>query len=146
MLLNSLQDLSEFRTHKLNLLWTHASTLEQTCLSRSIYILQHITSEVARNIPILDSTMFVKHNLVQWQEPSDFVFEPSPIWHDDAEIVTDEYAKVFLRNMVTKSREGLQKVQGLVALKYQEVEKLRTNVNGNENEAVSNVFPPLRQI
>lgn len=90
--------------------------------------------------------MFVKHNLVQWQEPSDFVFEPSPIWHDDPEIVTDEYAKIFLRNMVTKSREGLQKVQGPVALKYQEVEKLRTNFKGKENEAVSNVFPSLLQI
>src|SRR5579859_19189 len=116
MLLNSLQDLSEFRTHKLNILWTHASTLEQTCLSRSTAILQHISSEVSRNIPILDSTMFAKHNLAQWSEPPEFVFEPSPIWHDDPEIITDEYAKVFLRNMVTKSREGLQRVQGPITL------------------------------
>ena len=140
MLLNSLQDLSEFRTHKLNLLWTHASTLEQTCLSRSAAILQHISSEVGRNVPILDSTMFVKHNLAPWNEPVDFVFEPSPIWHDDPEIITDEYAKVFLRNMVSKSREGLQRVQGPVTLKHQEVDKLRASVKGKENvEAVSNV-------
>jgi len=145
MLLNSLQDLSELRTHKLNILWTHASTLEQTCISRSNGILQHISSEVARNVPILDSTMFVGHNNVHWDEPVDFVFEASPIWHDDPQIITDEYAKVFLRNMVTKSREGLSKIQGNVALKHQEVDKLRASMQGSQDrEAVSNVLsPPL---
>ena len=86
--------------------------------------------------------MFAKHNLAQWSEPPEFVFEPSPIWHEDPEIITDEYAKVFLRNMVTKSREGLQRVQGPITLKHQEVDKLRASVEGKENtEAVSNVSP-----
>jgi len=84
--------------------------------------------------------MFARHNNVPWDEPPDFMFEPSPIWHDDPEIVTDEYAKVFLRNMVTKSREGLSKIQGNVALKYQEVDKLRGSMQGSQDaEAVSNV-------
>jgi hypothetical protein len=143
MLLNSLQDLSELRTHKLNILWTHASTLEQTCLSRSTGILQHTAAEVSRNVPILDSTMFVRHNQGPWSEPVEFAFEPSPIWHDDPEIVIDEYAKVFLRNMVTKSREGLTKIQGTVTLKHQEVDKLRASVQGSQDrEAVSNVLSP----
>jgi formin-binding protein 1 len=142
MLLNSLQDLSEFRTHRLNILWIHASTLEQSCLGRSTGILQHTFSEVSRNIPILDSTMFVRHNVAEWNEPLEFSFEPSPIWHDDPEIVTDEYAKVFLRNMVSKSREGLTRIQGTVTLKHQEVDKLRASIQGNENrDAVSNVPP-----
>jgi hypothetical protein len=143
MLLNSLQDLSEFRTHRLNILWTHASTLEQSCFGRSAGILQHTSSEVARNIPILDSTMFVRHNVASWNEPLEFSFEASPIWHDDPEIVTDEYAKVFLRNIVSKSREGLNRIQGNVTLKHQEVDKLRASIKGNENrDAVSNVPPP----
>jgi formin-binding protein 1 len=140
LLLNSLQDLSELRTHKLNLLWTHASTLEQTCLARSTGILQHISGEVSRNVPVLDSTMFARHNTANWDDPFDFSFEPSPIWHDDAEIITDEFAKVFLRNMVTKSREGLSRIQGTVTLKHQEVDKLRASVKGSQDqEAVISV-------
>jgi hypothetical protein len=86
--------------------------------------------------------MFVRHNIAPWNEPQDFAFEPSPIWHDDPEIVTDEYAKVFLRNMVSKSREGLTRIQGTVTLKHQEVDKLRASIQGNENrDVVSNVRP-----
>ena len=141
MLLNSLQDLSELRTHKLNILWTHASSLEQTCMTRSTGLLQHTSAEISRNIPILDSTMFARHNTSPWNEPAEFTFEPSPIWHDDPEIVTDEYAKVFLRNMVSKSRDGLSKIQGTVTLKHQEVDKLRASVQGSEDrEALSNVL------
>lgn len=140
MLLNSLQDLSELRTHKINLLWTHAASLEKTCLSRTTNILQHSSTEISRNVPILDSTMFVRHNTEPWTEPANFEFEPSPIWHDDPEIVTDEFAKVFLRNMVSKSREGLNKIKGNVALKQQEVEKLRASIQGSQDkEAVSSV-------
>jgi formin-binding protein 1 len=135
-----MQDLSELRTHRLNILWTHASALEQTCLSRTTTILQHSTTEIARNVPILDSTMFVRHNAPQWTEPPDFDFEPSPIWHDDPAIVTDEFAKVFLRNMVSKSREGLNKIKGDVALKQQTVEKLRVSIRESQDkEAVSSV-------
>ena len=43
--------------------------------------------------------------------------------------------------MVTKSREGLSKMQGNVALKHQEVDKLRASVHGSQDrETVSNVF------
>ena len=47
--------------------------------------------------------------------------------------------------MVTKSREGLTKIQGTVTLKHQEVDKLRASVQGSQDrEAVSNVLsPPL---
>lgn len=31
-------------------------------------------------------------------------FEPSPVWHDDAAMVTDEPAKIFLRNVLSKSK------------------------------------------
>ena len=85
--------------------------------------------------------MFAHHNNAPWNEPLDFMFEPSPIWHDDPEIIIDEYAKVFLRNMVAKSREGLSKIQGNVALKHQEVDKLRASMQGSQDrEAVSDVY------
>jgi formin-binding protein 1 len=137
-----MQDLSELRTHRLNILWTHASSLEQTCLSRTTTICQHSSAEIARNVPILDSTMFVHHNAGQWTEPTDFEFEPSPIWHDDPAIVTDEFAKVFLRNIVSKSREGLNKIKGDVALKQQSVDTLRVSIGESpDKEAVSSVKP-----
>ena len=140
LLLNSLQDLSELRTHRLNILWTHASNLEQTCISRSTGILQHTSTEVSRNIPVLDSTMYVQHNRAQWDEPLDFQFEPSPIWHDDPNIITDEYAKVFLRNMVAKSTEGLSRVQGTVSIKQQEAERLKASIRDAQDPvAVSSV-------
>jgi hypothetical protein len=85
--------------------------------------------------------MFVSHNTGRWDEPMDFMFEPSPIWHDDAQIITDEYAKVFLRNMVAKSREGLSQIQPAVALKNQEVENLRRSIKGSQDsEGVVNVW------
>ena len=87
--------------------------------------------------------MFVRHNVEQWDEPVDFLFEPSPIWHDDPEIVTDEYAKVFLRNLVSKSREGLAKVQPNVMIKASEVDKLRESVQSTQDrETVSSVYSP----
>jgi formin-binding protein 1 len=141
MLLNSLQDLSELRTQKLNLLWTQASAIEQKCVASSTEILQHTSTEVAQNFPIRDSAMFVQHNVAPWNEPVDFVFEPSPIWHDSPDIITDEFAKVFLRNMVSKSREGLTRIQGSVTLKQQEVAKLRATIKESQDrEAVSDVF------
>ena len=86
--------------------------------------------------------MFAQHNRAPWNEPADFTFEPSPIWHDDPEIVTDEFAKVFLRNMVSKSREGLSKIQGNVTLKQQEVEKLRSSMQSSKDqEALTSVLP-----
>jgi formin-binding protein 1 len=114
------------------------------CLSRSTGILKHTADEVARNIPILDSAMFVRHNLAQWDEPVEFAFEPSPIWHDDANIVTDEYAKVFLRNMVSKSREGLGRIQPGIAVKHAAVNDLRASIQKSDNrETVSSVCPSV---
>jgi formin-binding protein 1 len=90
--------------------------------------------------------MFAQHNKAQWNEPADFAFEPSPIWHDDPEIITDEYAKVFLRNLVSKSREGLSKIQGNVTLKQQEVGKLRSNLQSSKDQESSiSVSPVLEE-
>jgi len=60
-----------------------------------------------------------------WIEPSDFVFEPSPIWHDTDEIVVDENAKVFLRNLLGKSRRGLEDAKTHVESRRGEINGLR---------------------
>lgn len=69
--------------------------------------------------------MFAKHNMGGWYEPSDFEFEPSPIWHDTDEIIVDEPAKVFLRNLLGKSRKGLEGAKAQVDTKQREIEGLR---------------------
>ncbi|KAI2777416.1 FCH-domain-containing protein [Daldinia loculata] len=122
-LLDSLQDLSEFRTMKLNTLWTTAANLETAMLRQSTSLVDNVAQEISRNQPHLDSMMYIQHNMGPWQEPSDKVFEPSPVWHDDDLMVTDEPAKVFLRNVLNKSKGQLGDLR-------REVDKKRREIDG----------------
>jgi hypothetical protein len=121
-LLDSLQDLSESRTTKLNGIWSLAAQLEAGLLKRSTDFINHLSQEIPRNQPSLDSMMFVRHNAGPWQEPVNKVFEPSPIWHDDDAIVVDDTAKVFLRNVLGKSKAQLGDLRREVDKKRREVE------------------------
>ena len=106
-----------------NKIWSHAVLLEKSSLSRSIDQLKHLESEILRNDPRLDSMMFVRHNVTQWQEPFDMAFEPSPVWLDDNAMATDETAKIFLRNVLSRSKGQLRDLN-------QEVDKKRREVDG----------------
>ena len=124
-LLDSLQDLSESRTSKLNGIWSLAAQLETGKLKRSTDHLTHLSSEIPRNLPPLDSMMFVRHNAGPWQEPANKAFEPSPVWHDDGIMVVDETAKVFLRNVLGKSKAQLGDLRREVDKKRREVEGVK---------------------
>ncbi|KAI1860651.1 hypothetical protein JX265_002859 [Neoarthrinium moseri] len=124
-LMDSLQDLSEFKTLKLNALWTMASSLESGMLQQSNGLVETLSQEIQRNQPHLDSMMYIRHNLGSWQEPADKIFEPSPVWHDDDVMVTDEPAKVFLRNVLNKSKGQLGELRREVDKKRREVEGVR---------------------
>ena len=95
------------RVSKVNSIWSLAAQMETQTLSRSSEYLRHLSSEIPRNDPLLDSMMFVRHNAGPWQEPPDFKFEPSPVWLDDGALATDESAAVFLRNVLTKTKSSL---------------------------------------
>ncbi|KAI6613674.1 hypothetical protein MCOR07_009036 [Pyricularia oryzae] len=123
--MDSLQDLSEFKTIKINELWTLASTLESGLLKSSGEMIDHQTEEIARNLPHLDSMMYMRHNIGAWQEPSDKMFEPSPVWHDDDSMVVDEPAKVYLRNVLNKSKSQLGDLRREVDKKRREVESMK---------------------
>ncbi|KAL1848271.1 Protein BZZ1 [Paecilomyces lecythidis] len=146
--LDGLQDLNETRVAKLNTLWSLAAQLEMSSLSRSMEHMQNLSNEIPRNEPRLDSIMFMRHNATQWQEPPDMVFEPSPVWHDDDAMVADEVAKVFLRNLLTKSKGQVRELKMEVDSKRREVEsakRIRQNVrqgkdNRDEVEAVKSIF------
>ncbi|KAI1442910.1 FCH-domain-containing protein [Annulohypoxylon stygium] len=123
--LDSLQDLSEFRTIKLNALWSAAASLENTMLKQSSGLVEHLGQEVTRNLPHLDSMMYIRHNMAAWQEPTDKMFEPSPVWHDDDLMVTDEVAKIFLRNVLNKSKSQLGELRREVDKKRREIEGVK---------------------
>ena len=69
--------------------------------------------------------MFVRHNVAPWQEPLDLVFEPSPVWLDDSAMATDETAKIFLRNVLGKSKSQLRELKQDVERKSKEVEGIK---------------------
>ena len=123
--LDSLQDLSESRTAKLNGIWSTAAELEAASLKRSTEFMNHLTQEITRNVPSLDSMMFVRHNVGGWQEPMDKTFEPSPVWHDDDAMVVDPTAKIFLQNVLGKSKAQLGDLRREVDMKQREVEGMK---------------------
>lgn len=111
-------------------------------------LMKNLSDELPLNEPRLDSLMFIRHNVTEWQEPPDMAFEPSPVWHDDETIVTDEAAKVFLRNLLTKSKGQVRELKMEADSKRREVEsakRVRQNVrqgkdNKDEVEVVKSVF------
>ncbi|KAB5535073.1 hypothetical protein GE09DRAFT_972532 [Coniochaeta sp. 2T2.1] len=124
-LMDSLQDLSEFRTLKLNGLWSLAAQLEAGMLQKSSGLVDHCSQEISRNLPHLDSMMYISHNMGGFQEPPDKVFEPSPVWHDDDAMVVDETAKIYLRNVLNKSKGQLGDLRREVDKKRREVEAVK---------------------
>lgn len=111
--------------NQVNALWSHAVNLETSTLSRSTDHLHHLGSEIPRNDPKLDSMMFLRHNVAPWQEPLDMIFEPSPVWLDDNAMAVDETAKVYLRNVLGKSKGQLRDFKQEVDRRRKEVEAIK---------------------
>ena len=103
-LLDHMQSLNEARVQMLNHFWNQAIEFEQGCLDRSKTCLSGMTAIVKQNDPALDSAMFVKHNVSQWTEPTDFYYQPSPIWHDDENMITNDVALQYLRKRLVDSQ------------------------------------------
>jgi len=81
--------------------------------------------------------MFVRHNAGAWQDPADFQFEPSPVWLDDGNVATDDAAKVFLRNVLTKSKGQLGEYRRELDKKRREVEntkKIRQSIREGKDK------------
>ncbi|TKA63630.1 hypothetical protein B0A49_06899 [Cryomyces minteri] len=136
-LLDSLQDLSETRVSQLNSIWLQAAQIETSTLARSTDYLNHLSSEIPRNKPVLDSMMFVRHNASNWQDPPDFTFEPSPVWLDDGAMAVDQISKTFLRNILTKSKGQLGELRRDVDAKHREVaaaKRVRQNIRDGKDK------------
>ncbi|PGG97790.1 hypothetical protein AJ79_09088 [Helicocarpus griseus UAMH5409] len=147
-LLNGLQDVNETRVSKLNSIWTLAAQLEKSTLAKCDEHVSRLITEIPRNEPRLDSAMFIRHNMTTWQDPADAQFEPSPVWHDDSAMMTDEAAKVFLRNILTKSKAQAKELKMEADKKRREVDnakRIRQSVREgkdkrDEAELVRSIF------
>ncbi|KAL4764686.1 putative actin polymerization protein Bzz1 [Aspergillus foveolatus] len=147
-LLDGLQDLNETRVGRLNALWSLAAQLEKSSLAKSSDHMANLINEIPRNQPHLDSLMFLRHNVTQIQEPANVGFEPSPVWHDDEALITDETAKVFLRNLLSKSKTQVRELRVESDQKRREVEnakRVRQSIqegrdNRNEVDVVRSIF------
>ena len=119
----------------MNDIWTEAYTIERNYLesvSQSEYAIK-------KNIPVLDSLMFVKHNIRDWTEPQDFMFQPSLIWHDDEEMITDEVSINYLRNKFKDIEIILGNLKLEVATKVKEVESLKKTLLNLRKEGQSDI-------
>ncbi|KYK60594.1 actin polymerization protein Bzz1 [Drechmeria coniospora] len=146
--MDSLQDLNEFRTLRLNELWTAATKLEGDMLQQSHGMEDRLVQEISRNAPHLDSVMYMRHNMGGFQEPAEREFEASPVWHDDDVMVVDDTAKIYLRNVLGKSKSQLSELRREVDMKRREVENVKRQKqrvrdgtdDGDEVEVVRNLF------
>lgn len=84
-LLDAVQRANEARVAQTNRLLLLANKIEKKRLANVSACLDASTKAVEANDPKLDSQMFVEHNAnaFQWSDLPDFLFEPSPIWHDN---------------------------------------------------------------
>lgn len=96
--------------------------METQAIKNSTQLLDHLSAEIPRNNPLLDSMMFVRHNAGQWQDPPDFGFEPAPVWLDDDVMASDPMSKTFLMNILSKSKSSLGELRRECDAKRREVE------------------------
>lgn len=144
----NLQEISESRIGALNQVWMRAANLELDTLSATAGLLHENLSEIPRNDPKLDSLMFSRHNETTWQGPPEIGFEPSSVWHDDPALVTDDRAKNFLRNCLTRSKahrieqkSQLSKLNGELKRVWTGVEQARNHGgDADEGEATKALF------
>lgn len=122
---------------KLNSIWSQAAAMEKATLDRSGELVKHLSGEIPRNNPVLDSMMFVRHNVADWRAPIDFKFEPSPLMYDDDQMATNGPSKVFLQNILGKSKSDLTTLRGTVDRYRKEVEagkQVRANVRAGKDK------------
>lgn len=58
--------------------------------------------------PHQDMEAFVARIRKDWVEPYDYNFEPCLLWKDSGSLVTDDYSKIYLANLMSKSKSTLE--------------------------------------
>ncbi|KAG7194319.1 uncharacterized protein KQ657_004531 [Scheffersomyces spartinae] len=89
-ILDYLQELNQDRVILVNKLLKNALIIERNSSDKVKDKLHQIDEVILQNEKHKDTMMFIEHNKLPWQEPSDFYFIPSSIWHDDDSLITKE--------------------------------------------------------
>ncbi|CDK26049.1 unnamed protein product [Kuraishia capsulata CBS 1993] len=109
--LDGLQTLNEAKVAKLNSIWLTASALERSTNEKLIKMNDAMDEVIRQNVPTLDTSMFIKHNMTDWSEPADFYYIPSSIWHDDETIITSPAELEVLKKQLSKSSQTYSNMQ-----------------------------------
>lgn len=92
--LDLLQDLNESRIRYFNQILKVATSLERNLGKNINSRLDESNLAIEKNKPHLDTLMFIKHNSKAWEEPPDYQYIPSPVWHDDGNFAIKSNAEL----------------------------------------------------
>lgn len=143
-LLDGLQGLNEAKVSKINSILLNANELERTSLDRIKSFNDSIDTVVKQNLPRLDSTMFLKHNMSNWVEPADFQFIPCQFWHDDDAIVTEDVELESLKVKFNDAYANYERYEEICHDEKKTVEDLLVKRNELIGESFSTVVTKSR--
>lgn len=135
--LDGMQLLAEARTCQMNRILKMACDTETSHLNHRISCLKKAHDVVAKNARGLDTAMFIDHNKVPWQDPTDFYFQPSPIWHDDDTFKTDENGLKYLRGRLATAEEGAEKAGDVSEAALSKFEAAKSELGKLDLESMS---------
>ncbi|CAG8561719.1 2807_t:CDS:10, partial [Ambispora leptoticha] len=101
-----------------------------------------------------DSQLFIKYNKKEWNEPPDFLFEPSQAWEDNEELANDENAQVYLSNKLVKAKQKLSDLSSEIEAKKKDISGMENLVNaysknpslGDADVVNENLLETLRKV
>ncbi|RIA98362.1 hypothetical protein C1645_731713 [Glomus cerebriforme] len=128
-----LQELNESRIVAVRNIWNDYVNFEISVLRESKNHLD-VANQAINNVDSrMDSQLFIKHNKRSWEEPADFVFEPSPTFDDIEELVDDENSQVYLSNKLSKAKRNLMKLTSEIDSKRKEIDGMESLKEAYEN-------------
>ncbi|CAI4039490.1 hypothetical protein SMKI_08G1570 [Saccharomyces mikatae IFO 1815] len=142
--LDLLQDVNEAKTLFLNDLWLKATSVEKDLGTNVSKRLKTADSVVKQNKPSLNTAIFIKHNLKSWKEPRDFIYTPSPVWHDDEKFAVPTPLEVEdLRIKLAKAENDYNSLQDKTQnelSKLSTLNKIKHEMKTNEDNVSATKF------
>jgi ribosomal protein L5 len=135
--LDLLQDVNEFKTIQMNKILAITASTEINKNNKNIKALESTIELIKENKPQLDTAMFIKHNLTEWQEPQDFYYVPSSIWHDDDHFVAGESEVQVLKRTLALAHKTQSKLDDAIESEREKLNSLtgqKTEMKNKEGD------------
>ena len=155
ILMDQLQAANEHRIHAVKTYMSDYLALETEATTTYQKLIMNILTQVKAISPEQDSNTFLHyHRNSAWVEPADFKFEPTLLWKDTPDLVTDEQAKIYLTNKLAKFRLKLEQTLVEIENKHKELDGLRNLYDaylknpktGDPDEVNENMIETIRAI